>query len=145
MHTEQQMDTLNELLRGEIAAVETYQQAMAKVDSDPGAVELRQLHDEHRAAANLLRQHIRGHDGTPDHGSGVWGAWAKAVEGVAKLFGNTLALKALKEGEEHGIKQYEDALKEESLPRECRDLIRSQLLPRTRSHITVLNRLIEAQ
>jgi uncharacterized protein (TIGR02284 family) len=145
MPGQEQIDTLNELLRGEISAVETYQQAMAKIDSDPGADELRQLHDEHREAANELRKHIRSHDGTPDHGSGAWGAFAKAVEGVAKLFGNTAALKALKEGEEHGIKSYEDALQDETLPAECKELIRNRLLPQTRAHIPVLDRLMEAQ
>ena len=50
MKTEDQIDTLNQLLRGELAATETYQQAMAKVGSEPGAAELRQIHDEHRDA-----------------------------------------------------------------------------------------------
>ena len=135
------VDTLNELLRGEIAAVETYQQAMEKIGNDPGAAELRQIHDEHRAAANALRLHIRDHNGTPDHGSGAWGAWAKAVTGVARLFGNSAALKALKEGEEHGIKSYEKALEEKDLPEECKQLIRT-LLPQTRAHLPILDRVL---
>ena len=49
-------ETLNGLLRGELAATETYQQALAKVGDDPRAAELRRIHDEHRAAANTLRQ-----------------------------------------------------------------------------------------
>lgn len=138
------VDTLNELLRGEISAVETYQQAMDKIGNDPGAAELRQIHDEHRSAANALRLHIRDHNGTPDHGSGAWGAWAKAVTGVAKLFGNTAALKALKEGEEHGIKSYETALEDKELPEECKTLIRT-LLPQTRAHLPVLDRLLAAK
>src|SRR5436305_622331 len=92
-------DTLNSLLRGELSATETYQQALAKVGTEPGAAELRQIHDEHREAANTLRIHVHQHDGKPDQGSGAWGAFAKAVEGTAKVFGNTAALKALKEGE----------------------------------------------
>ena len=145
MPAAEKLDVLNELLRGEIAAVETYQQAMAKIGSDPGAAELRRLHDEHREAANTLRQHIRGHDGTPGHGSGAWGKWAKAVEGVAKLFGNTAALKALKEGEEHGVKSYEQALEGKGLPEECKALVRDRLLPQTRAHLPVLDRLMSAQ
>ena len=140
------IDTLNSLLRGELAATETYQQALAKVgDSGPGIAELRQIHAEHRDAANTLREHVRTHGGTPDHGSGAWGVFAKAVEGTAKLFGNTAALKALKEGEESGIKSYEGALKDNTLPVDCQTLIRSQLLPQTQSHIPVLDRLMEQQ
>ena len=137
--------TLNSLLRGELAATETYQQALAKVGEGTGAGELRQLHVDHRNAANTLSDHVRQHGGTPDHGSGAWGVFAKAVEGTAKLFGNTAALKALKEGEESGIKAYEEALKDNTLPTECQTLIRSTLLPQTRAHIPVLDRLMETQ
>src|SRR5690242_15871808 len=95
-------DTLNGLLRGELSATETYQQALAKVGDEAGAEQLRRIHREHREAANTLRQHVHMYGGKPDQDSGAWGAFAKAVEGAAKLFGNDAALKALKEGEEKG-------------------------------------------
>src|SRR5437879_6012987 len=104
MHTTQHMtDSLNSLLRGELSATETYQQAMAKMGNDRGVIDLRELHADHREAANALREHIHQHGGKPEQGSGVWGAFAKAVEGSAKLFGNAAALKALKEGEKLGL------------------------------------------
>ena len=37
-------ETLNRLLRGEIAAVETYQQAIAKLGAAPQVAELRNMH-----------------------------------------------------------------------------------------------------
>ena len=138
-------DTLNNLLRGELSATETYQQALAKAADEAGAEELRRLHAEHREAANTLRQHIHHHGGKPDQGSGAWGAFAKALTGAAKLFGNTAALKALKEGEESGIKSYESALKDASLGDDCKDLIRNTLLPRTRAHVPVLDGLMAAK
>src|SRR5437016_2046057 len=125
MSTSSGHDTLNRLLRGELAATETYQQALAKVGTEPRAGELRRLHDEHRAAANELRQHVHQHGGKPDQGSGTWGAWAKTVEGAAKIFGDAAAVKALKEGEEHGVKDYEDALNDPSLAADCKELIRN--------------------
>jgi len=135
-------DTLRSLLRGELSAVETYGQALAKLGDAKGAVELRRIDAEHREAASVLRQYVREQGDQPDQGPGAWGAFAKAVAGTAKLFGNDAALKALKEGEEHGVKQYEDALEEKDLPAECNTLIRSTLLPRTRGHIAVLDRLM---
>jgi len=135
-------DTLNELLRGELSAIETYQQALAKLGKTKGADELRRLHAEHREAANTLRQHVHQHGGQPDQGSGAWGAFAKAVEGTARLFGDDAALKALKEGEEHGIKEFEKALKDKGLPADCTTLIASSLLPQAREHIPVLDRLM---
>ncbi len=142
--TDSTVDILNRLLRGELAATETYQQALAKVGDEPGGAELRRMESDHRDAANVLRQHIIQRSGQPDSSSGVWGMWAQAVTGTAKLFGNTAALKALKEGEEHGIKEYEDALEDKDLDQECKTLIRSTLLPRQRAHLAVLDRLIES-
>ena len=138
-------DTLNSLLRGELAATETYQQAMEKAGNENWADELRCIRDDHRTAANTLRQHVHGHGGKPDQGSGSWGAWAKTVEGAAKVFGNAAALKALKEGEEHGIHSYEAALNNPDLPADCKALISSTLLPQTRGHLPVLDRLMSAK
>jgi uncharacterized protein (TIGR02284 family) len=135
---------LNSLLRGELSATETYQQALEKVGQGPGAADLRQMHHDHREAANTLRQHVHQHGGKPDQGSGAWGAWAKTVEGTAKLFGNASALKALKEGEEHGIKEYDSALASADLPTDCKDLIRNQLLPKTRIHVATLDQIMNS-
>ena len=142
MHTH---DSLNALLRGELAATETYQQALAKVGDDPRAADLHKIRDGHRTAANTLRQHVHEHGGKPDQGSGGWGVYAKSVEAASQVFGNTGALKALKEGEEYGVKDYEKALADEALPADCKELIRSTLLPQTRAHIPVLDRLMAAK
>ena len=137
------IETLNSLLRGELAATETYQQAMAKVGDEPWAEELRRIHREHREAANTLRQHVHHFGGKPDQGSGAWGAFSKAIEGAATLLGNKAALGALKQGEEHGIDTYQDALNDTSLPEECKALVLTTLLPQTREHVTTLERLME--
>jgi len=134
---------LNALLRGELAATETYQQALAKVGDQAGADDLRKIHAEHREAANQLRQYVHHFGGQPDQSSSVWGTFAKTVEGAAKLFGKSAALKALKEGEELGVSAYENALQHDDLPAECKWLINSQLLPQTKTHITSLDRLMQ--
>jgi uncharacterized protein (TIGR02284 family) len=135
-------EPLNSLLRGELSAVETYQQALARVSNEPGAFELRHIEKEHRESAALLRQHIVQRGGKPAEDSGAWGTWARAVEGTAKLFGNAAALRALREGEEHGVNSYEAALKDENVDAECRQLISGTLLPRTRAHIPILDRFL---
>jgi uncharacterized protein (TIGR02284 family) len=135
-------EPLNSLLRGELAAVETYQQALTRVSNEPGAFELRHIEKEHREAAALLRQHIVERGGKPAEDSGVWGTWARAVEGTAKLFGNAAALRALREGEEHGVNSYETALADANVDAECKQLISTTLLPRTRAHIPTLDRFL---
>ncbi|HEX7185293.1 MAG TPA: DUF2383 domain-containing protein [Thermoanaerobaculia bacterium] len=134
--------TLNSLLRGEMSALETYRQAIEKFrhENEPGLEQLRAIQRDHRDAADALWHHIEGHGDRPSEGSGPWGAFAKAVEGAAQLFGDTAALKALKEGEEHGLKDYQDALESKNLPVDCRELILS-LIPKQRQHIAILDQL----
>src|ERR1043165_483128 len=131
---------INDMLQGELAATETYQQALAHVGNEPGAEDVRRLHAEHREAANRLRQYVRDFGGEPSHSSQTWGAFAKAVEGVAKLFGNSTALKALKAGEERGLSTYQEALTNEHLPEEFIQYLRTTLMPKTKGHVEVLDR-----
>jgi len=135
------IDTLNSLLRGEISATETYVQALEKLAGDPAEAQVRQIRDDHRNAANSWRQHIHQFGGDPDQDSGAWGMFAKATQGMAKMFGKSAALKALKEGEEQGLHDYESALKKEDLPMECQQFIRT-LIPQTQEHVRVLDNLM---
>ena len=143
--TKAAVDSLNSLLRGELSAVETYRQAIDKLDGGLGTTELSRLNAEHLEAADILRDHILEHGGNPDESSGAWGTFAKAVEGTAKLLGNKAAIGALKRGEEAGITSYENALSDEHLPQDCKMLIRDHLLPQTRQHLPILDRLMEMQ
>jgi uncharacterized protein (TIGR02284 family) len=135
---------INDMLQGELAATETYQQALAQVGTEPGAEDLRRVHQEHREAANRLRQYVRDFGGEPSQGSQTWGAFANAVEGVAKLFGNSSALKALKAGEERGAGTYQEALTNEHLPPEFIGFLRDTLLPQTQAHVAVLERILQS-
>lgn len=135
-------DTLNSLRRGELAAVETYRQALDKFGNEPMGIDLRAFEVDHRRAAELLSSHIAERGGSPAESSGVWGMWAKAVQGAAKLFGAAAALKALKEGEEQGMTAYRSALEDQNLDVECRELITRTLMPQTRAHAALLDRLI---
>jgi uncharacterized protein (TIGR02284 family) len=145
--TTEATSTLNSLLRGEMAALQTYGQVFEKLkDSDaPGVEAFHQLRRDHRDAAEALQRFVQVKGDEPSRDSGPWGAFAKTVTGTAKLFGNTAALKALKEGEEHGVKEYQDALDDQSLPSEARSLIRDTLLPRQRQHVQTIDRLMNAQ
>jgi len=138
---------LNSLLRGEISAAETYRMAIEKLsDSDKAAVSsvglLRQMQEEHGRAAQALRDRIREFGGEASDSSGVWGAWAKFTQGTSNLFGDAAALKSLKEGEEHGLKDYQEAL--DDVDSTSAELIQNQLLPAQQKHIAVLDQLIES-
>jgi hypothetical protein len=53
-----------------------------------------------------------------------------------------LALKALKEGEEHGLKDYQEALDDIDLS--SSDLVSNQLIPAQQRHINLLDQLINS-
>ena len=96
---------------------------------------------EHQDSADDLREHLLEMEAVPDTDSGAWGSFAKAVEGTAKLLGESAALLALREGEEHGIREYKEALVGTDAMEEAKDLIRETLLPRLESHLPLLEGL----
>ena len=136
------VEQLNSLLRGEISAVETYEQAIKKVDDEHAsdATALRGIAQEHGEAAQALRDEIRRLGAEADDSSGAWGLWAKTVEGTAKLFGDASALEALKEGEEHGLKDYREAL--DDLDEPARNLVSTRLMANQVRHVVVLDGMI---
>jgi len=135
------LDALNELLRGEMSAAETYDLAIRKFRGHPGIDELQIIRDEHAASAAFLRDRILAHGGEPSETSGAWGTFAASITSVAKVLGMKTVLATLRQGEEHGIKGYEAALDNDELSSECRELIADDLLPRCRIHVGELQEL----
>ncbi len=135
-----QVEPLNRLLRGELSAVETYEQALGKVGNKTYAQELERIRAEHLDAVESLRQEIRSFGGIADESSGVWGLWAQTVEGTATLFGEAAALKALKEGEEHGLKEYRTVLEDNELRAKFRSLLAGEMQTRQIEHIAILEK-----
>jgi uncharacterized protein (TIGR02284 family) len=139
---------LNSLLRGEISAAETYKMAIDKVNdagSSSGVANaglLREIQEEHGRAAQGLRDRIRELGGEASDSSGAWGAWAKTVQGTMNLFGDASALKSLKEGEEHGLKDYQEAV--DDVDAATSQLISNQLIPGQQRHINLLDQLISS-
>src|SRR4051812_30165017 len=122
---------LNSFLRGEISAAETYRMAIDKAaDSDKNSANLgllREIQEEHGRAAQAIRDRIRELGGEPSDSSGAWGAWAKFTQGTANLFGDASSLKSLKEGEEHGLKDFEEGL--DDIDASSAELVQNQLIP----------------
>jgi Domain of unknown function (DUF2383) len=135
---------LNSLLRGEISAAETYAIAIRKAgDSRPSdTTALRTVAQEHGEHAQRIREEIRSAGGDADDSSGAWGGYAKTVERSASLFGDGSALKALKQGEEYGLKDYRDAL--DSVDEPARRIISGSLIPAQQRHIAMLDAMIGA-
>ena len=74
----------------------------------------------------MLQEALTALGGTPAESSGPWGAFAKAVEGTAKTLGDKMAVSALEEGEDHGLKDYKTDV--DKLDPQCRNIV-ARLLP----------------
>jgi hypothetical protein len=138
------VDVLNSLLRGEVAAGNAYDMVIAKFDGRPEAIELQRIRDEHAEAAAVVRERVRHFGGDPAEGSGIWGKLTTAITVTAKILGPATALGTLKQGEEYGIGQFENVLTDPSVDSDDKDLIRYRLLPRCLSHVADLDRMIDA-
>jgi len=139
------INQLNSFLRGEISAAETYRMALDRVtDSDQSTQSslglLREIQEEHGRAAQAIRDRIRELGGEPADVSGPWGAFAKFTQGAANLFGDAASLKSLKEGEEHGLKDYQEGVDDIDLT--SAELVQNQLIPAQQRHINLLDQLI---
>ena len=137
----QTVDHLNSLLRGEISAAETYRMAIDKAverSEDPGL--LRQVQEEHGRAAQGLRDRIHELGGEASDASGAWGGWSKVVQATAGFLGDVAGLKTLKEGEEHGLKEYTAAI--DTIDPTSRQLIQNQIIPALQRHVGLLDQMI---
>ncbi|MFA5923518.1 MAG: DUF2383 domain-containing protein [Methylococcaceae bacterium] len=138
------IETLEKLLKDELSATETYQQALAKLREDAAlgeAEDLISIYEDHKVAVSSLHAQIRQLGGTPAEDSGAWGTWAKIVLGGANILGKDAVLKALQEGEKSGAEDYKDALQDTKLSSDVRSLIETKLLPAQQAHIRTLDRL----
>ncbi|MFN3243495.1 MAG: demethoxyubiquinone hydroxylase family protein [Planctomycetota bacterium] len=136
------IDRLNSFLRGEISAVETYRQALEKVEDATAEVVLRNNLANHQGRVTSLAARILRLGGEPAESSGVWGAFAKAIEGGAKIFGESAAVAALEEVEDHGLHDYQNDL--DRLSPEIRQMVATELLPEQQRTHDALSRLKKA-
>lgn len=133
---------LNSLLEGEISATETYKQAIDKVDDPSFRQVLTDCLSCHEKRSRTLTEAVTQMGGEPAHGSGVWGAFAKMMEGGATLFGTQATIGILEEGEDKGLDMYRKALEKDE-PEVCR-LVNDDLLPaqqRTHAAMSALKRV----
>ena len=138
------IDVCNSLLRRERAAVETYETAIDKYSDHSIVNDLDRIREEHLLAIARLEDHVTSMGGTPDADSGAWGAIANTVQSAANLFGAESAIGALQRGEEQSRDDYYDALEDDDVTTSCKEMMRTDLLPRAEEHISALERLEHA-
>jgi hypothetical protein len=145
MNTQNQVESgesIQKLLRGEISAIETYDQVIEKFKGKPQEATLTAIRQEHSETKKRLKALASKHGEKPEMSSGVWGSWAKFTTGAAKIFGEAAALKALKEGEEHGLKEYQAATEEQGIDLVLKSEIEAKFITNQQKHIASLDQMI---
>lgn len=127
---EASVEKLQECLRSEMAAVETYEMTLGNTTNVGTHRALQEILVSHAARTERLRDYLREVGADVPQSSGVWGAFAKALQTGADVLGDRVAIAALKEGEDRALKLYMEAL-EPCDPR-ARRLIDFELLPAQR-------------
>lgn len=136
------IEILNSLLRGELAAVETYVRAINKLEDPHVVADLQAIHEQHVQSEILLREKVLELGGEPVDYSEPWGTCTAAISGETRVVAPATALAALRQGEERSIIEFEDSLKHEEVAADCKQLIRTNLLPTGRKHVAELDRLM---
>jgi hypothetical protein len=134
---------LHRLLRGELAAVESYEHALRDLEDHPSRDLLWSFVEDHRRAVSVLTRHTAQAGDTPATSAGVWGAFARAVEKAASWIDDPTTLKALKEGEVHGVDEYRSAVSENQLDPALRRIVEEELLPLQEEHVAELDIVID--
>lgn len=135
---------LNSLLHCELSAVEIYNLAISRVGDDYAeeSFALSRLAIAHQTQSNLLREAIHRRGGEVMAGGPDWAPYAKAIADSPTIFGDVMALEALKEAEMRGLEQYRAALADEAMDASGRNLLIASLIPGKERHIGVLDALI---
>ena len=135
---------LNTLLGCELSAVEIYNLAISRIGDDfaEESFELSRLAIQHQTQSNLLKDEIRRRGGRVEAGGSDWSPYAQAIAESENIFGDVLALNALKQGELRGLEEYRAVLAAETLDEPTRRLVVEYLVPGKERHLATLEALI---
>lgn len=138
---------INHLLNTELSAVETYEQALQEkhwkvLGPDPQIQALFHILVDHVHAASQLATEVQRLGGRPVNGTKAGDSMDVRLFGDANPFGDKVALEALKEGEESGLKEYQAVLHHGALSAEVKPLIGS-LETKQQAHVRALEDLMD--
>lgn len=140
MPKEGESTQLDDLMRGEMAAVKAYDTAIKDTKNAKEKATLESLRNDHQKAVTTMSKYTAGKPEMKEDvkDAGAWGTFASAWTKTRSVTGNEGALKALQQGEEHGIDEYNEALEDDNFPKALKDQIRAELLPAQKKHIETL-------
>lgn len=136
-----QSKQIDELIRGEMAAVKSYETVLAKIDNETEKQKLMSFKNDHQMALEKLKTFSPNVDASSTK-AGPWTTFATAFAGGASFFGDKAAIKALQVGEQHGLNEYQEAIIDQGVSPEVKAVIRAELLPNQEKHISMIRGLV---
>ncbi len=128
-------EALNRILRGEVSAVEAYEQILDQITDDPERSRIETFLSFHKDQVRYWTNQIESKGIDPDTESGPWGLVVKTFVGTAKLFGDSPSIMAMKQGEEHGLSEYRNLLENEYVSTRHKEYVKTEVLPKLELHI----------
>lgn len=136
------IDTLNELLKGELMAMNIYKETDDLQGDEQVMGMLDQFANDHQEHARLLADRIRELGGTPVTSTGVAGTMAGLSSKINALRGPSHLLKQVYDGEDKGVHAYEDRV--DGLDPESQELVRG-IMRTDHDHLKLFKERMEAE
>lgn len=134
---------INEIIRGEISAVEAYEQVLEQITHAPEEIKLKGFYNEHKESVEFWKDQLKGEHLITEESSGIWGLVVEAYVAASTVIGDKATLTAIKQGEEHGFATYVKMLESNILNNFQKKIISDKFIPRQKSHIDSLKVMIE--
>jgi uncharacterized protein (TIGR02284 family) len=121
--SEKLIDRLNSLLMLDHDAVDAYEQAITRLSSEVCRQKLREFQGDHKRHIVDLKRCIEGFHAKAKDRSDLKGFFIKGMTAIQAMAGDEMALKAMQINERLTNREYQEALEDESLPDEVRDIV----------------------
>lgn len=138
-----EIQDLEKIMQVEISAVEAYRQVVKKYPAYEHEHDLRSILADHENAVEFWKTQLMSKAAPIEESSGPWSVVIDTFGDFDKLHADSATLKALKEGEEHGLSVYEDLLHDNKVNFQSHSFIKNICLDQQIKHIAVLDGLID--
>lgn len=133
---------IDEIVRGEIAALEAYDEIIDKLDNEFEIRRMREFKNDHKRAIDFWQKQALIENKIPERSSSMWGAVVNGYVKLAEKFGEKYAIKAILRGEKHGLKNYKKMLNSPMLSELQKIEIKNSFMPKQKKHIESMKSLL---
>jgi rubrerythrin len=142
----QTLDQLNQLLRHELAVVQTYREAIRRVANRPESKDLYRALADHELAVAELKTEIGKLGGTPEHEPSFSPQWPLVVAAAATSASgrvDSMPLAILEKEETAAQSQYRSLMERSIVSEDFRSLVEKRIMPTEETHLSLLRKMLD--